>query len=265
VRAAAAIVAGTSADGVTRLPVLRSDGPLVLRRTAKAVYLVGGAAGPIGGDVLALRIEVRAGATLRLRTSAAAVALPARDGRESVLTVTASVAAGGRLEFLPEPTVAAAGARHRVELRFCLATGAGLVLRDELILGRHGERGGACRTRLRVDLAGAPLLRHELAVCGDDGTSLGPAVLSGHQAAGCLLLAGPGADAIPADLAAGSCPDTAVMPLAGPAVLVTALAHDAITLRERLTLARDRMPMAPAGGRAVRRAPEPPSSASLPL
>lgn len=238
-RAAAAVVAETGPGGTTRFPILRSDGPLVLRRTAGrtegTVYLVGGAAGPIGGDVLSLRIEVRAGATLRLRTTAAAVALPARDGRESVLTVTASVAAGGRLEFLPEPTVAAAGARHRVELRFCLEAGAALVLRDELILGRHGERGGCCRTRLRVDLAGAPLLRHELAVCGEDGTSLGPAVLSGHRAAGCLLRAGPVADTAAADVAAGCPPCVAVMPLAGPAILVTALAHDAITLRERLT------------------------------
>jgi urease accessory protein len=228
---------------------MRSEAPLVLRRTPDAVYVVGGAAGPIGGDVLSLRIEVGPGAALRLQTSAASVALPGGHGRESVLTVTASVAAGGRLEYLPEPTVAAAGARHRVEMRFRLAADASLVLRDELILGRYGEKGGSCRTRLRVDVDGAPLLRHELAVCGEDGTSLGPAVLSGHRAAGCLLRAGPGADAIPSELAAGCAPgvanpgagrpaDVAVMPLAGSAVLVTALADDAITLRERLTLPR---------------------------
>lgn len=262
-RAAAAVVAQTGADGATRLPVLRSEAPLVLRRTAHAVYLVGGAAGPIGGDLLSLRIDVEAGAVLRLRTSAAAVALPGPDGGESVLSVTGSVAPGGRLEFLPEPTIAADGARHRVEMRFCLAAGATLVLRDELILGRYGERGGSCRTRIRVDLGGAPLLRHELDVCGSGEASLGPAVMSGHRAVGCLLRAGPGAHpataeldaaagtwplAAPAKLAgdgtpapattpaapgAGS-PGVAVMPLAGPAVLVTTLAHDAITLREHL-------------------------------
>jgi hypothetical protein len=32
----------------------------------------------------------------------------------------------------------------------------------------------------------------------------------------------------------GAGPDAAVMPLAGPAVLVTALAGDALTLRQRL-------------------------------
>ena len=40
-----------------------------------------------------------------------------------------------------------------------LAEGACLLLRDELILGRHGEKGGACRVSLRVDYAGRPLLR----------------------------------------------------------------------------------------------------------
>ena len=252
VKASAAVVAERGADGTLRLPVQRSQAPLILRRTAEAVYLVGGAAGPVGGDVLELRIEVREGAALRLRTAAAALALPGRDGQESVLSVTVAVAAGARLEYLPEPTVAANGARHRTEIRVDLATGAALVLRDEVILGRHGERGGACRTRLRVDLAGVPLLRHELDVSGTDEVSLGPAVLAGHRTAGSLLCvepdwaepdraepdrAEPDRVALPAgEIPSGYGPGVAVMPLAGPAVLVTALADDALTLRQRLRL-----------------------------
>lgn len=217
----------------------------MLRRTPDAVYLVSGAGGPLGGDLLDLRVDVREGAALRLRTVAASVALPGRDGQESVLTVTATVGAGGRFEFLPEPTVVADGARHRIELHLRLADGAALVLRDEVILGRHGERGGSCRARLRADLAGAPLLRHEIEVCGTDPASLGPAVLAGHRAAGSLLWVEPswGAQGGPACLSAsgpGSAPGpgVAVMPLAGgPAVLVTALATDALTLRRRLSWA----------------------------
>jgi urease accessory protein len=234
-KASAALVAEPGENGATRLPVQRSQAPLVLRRTPDAVYLVGGAAGPLGGDVLELRIDVRAGATLRLRAVAASVALPGRDGRESVLEVTATVAAGARLEFLPEPTVAAAGARHRTEMRVSLAAGAALTLRDEVILGRHGERGGSCRTRLHVDLAGQALLRHELDVSGADEASLGPAVLAGHRAVGSLLCVEPAWAGCPAsERPAGNGPGVAVMPLAGPAVLVTALAHDALTLRQRL-------------------------------
>ncbi len=232
--ASAEIVAEADAGGVTRLPVLRSQAPLVLRRTPDAVYLVGGAAGPIGGDRLNLRIDVRDGAALRVRTVAATVALPGPDGLESVLTVTATVGPGACLEYLPEPVVVSAGARHATLIRVTLAEGASLHLRDELILGRHGEPGGASRTSLLVDYAGLPLLRQALEVSGTDEASLGPAILAGHRAVGTALRAGPG---IGANLQARSSPEAAVMPLAGPGVLVTALAHDAVTLRKRLGLA----------------------------
>src|SRR5580692_7692395 len=100
--ATASIEAVVGAGGVTRLPVLASQAPLVLRRTPESVYLVGGAAGPLGGDSLALRIAVGAGAFLRVRTAAASIALPGLDGLESELRVTVTVGAGGRLEYLPE-------------------------------------------------------------------------------------------------------------------------------------------------------------------
>jgi urease accessory protein len=247
---ASAEIVAAAADGVTRLPVLRSQAPLVLRRTPDAVYLVGGAAGPIGGDSLDLRIEVQDGAALRVRTAAAAVALPGLDGLESVLTITATVGPGARLEYLPEPVVVSAGARHATVIQVTLAEGASLLLRDELILGRHGEPGGVSRTSLRVDYAGRPLLRQALEVSGADEASLGPAILAGHRAAGTLLHVDPAVcpdAASPAGsgarAAAGSAPreatryahpELAVMPLAGPGVLVTALARDAVTLRKRL-------------------------------
>ncbi|MBO0819812.1 MAG: urease accessory protein UreD, partial [Nocardiopsaceae bacterium] len=180
-------------------------------------------------------------------------------GGESVLTVRASVAPGGTLEYLPEPMVVADGARHVTDIGIELAAGASLVLRDEIVLGRHGERGGACRTRLRVDYDGRPLLRHDVAVDGTDEVSLGPAVLAGHRAHGTLLRAGPAADRAAADGAAasapaphanesavampiatstahpsGAAPNVAVMRLAGPGVLLSALAPDSLTLRRLL-------------------------------
>lgn len=230
---ATARIVAAAAGGVSRLPVLQSQAPLVLRRTADAVYLVGGAAGPIGGDALVLRIEVQDGALLRVRTAAAAIALPGPDNLESVLTLTATVGPGARLEYLPEPVVATAGARHATFIHVNLAEGASLALRDELILGRHGEPGGAARTSLCVSYGGRPLLRHCLEVSGTDAASLGPAVLAGHPAAGILLHAGPAAEC---ERVARAWPEAAVMPLAGPGILVTALAHDAVTLRQRLIL-----------------------------
>ena len=260
ISAAAEIVAVAGGNGVTRLPVLSSQVPLVLRRTPDAVYVVGGAAGPIGGDELGLRISVGAGAFLRVRTAAASIALPGPDGLESALRVTVDVAAGARLEYLPEPVVVSAGARHATIIRATLAEGAALLLRDELLLGRHGEAGGAARSVLHVTYAGRPLLRQSLAVSGADSAGLGPAVLAGHRAVGTLLRVDPTPDARPAGPAdgiaindlAGAAPEIsadappdpdvamAVMPLAGPGILVTALANDAVTLRRRLSGTRPR-------------------------
>jgi urease accessory protein len=188
VAASASIEAVAGPGGATRLPVLASQVPLVLRRTPSAVYVVGGAAGPLGGDCLDLRIAVGPGAVLRVRTAAASIALPGLDELESVLRVSVTVGEGGRLEYLPEPVVVAAGARHATLVSVTLAAGAALVLRDEVLLGRHGEAGGTARSVLRVDYAGRPLLRQSLSVSGTDAASLGPAVLAGHRAVGTLLL-----------------------------------------------------------------------------
>jgi urease accessory protein len=247
ITAAAHIVAEADNGGVTRFPVLSSQVPLVLRRTPDAVYLVGGAAGPLGGDVLSLLIEVGPGAFVRVRTAAASVVLPSQDGAESVLRMTATVGAGARLEYLPEPVVLADGARHRVDLRVDLAEGAALLLRDELILGRHGEQGGSCVTRLRADVTGTPLLRHELTVSGTDQIHMGPAIMAGHRAVGSVLQVEPGWAVRGADRPrARYTPGVAVMPLARsgspgvpsshrvPSVLISALAPDALRLRQRL-------------------------------
>jgi urease accessory protein len=260
--AAAEIVAVAGAGGLTRLPVLSSQVPLVLRRTPDAVYLVGGAAGPIGGDELGLRISVGAGAFLRVRTAAASIALPGPDGLESVLRITVDVGAGARLEYLPEPVVVSAGARHATIIRVTLAEGASLLLRDELLLGRHGEAGGAARTVLNVDYAGRPLLRQSLEVSGADAATMGPAVLAGHRAVGTALWVDPAAReardagvvavadgtaggesaqasrAISAEAAPTTDATVAVMPLAGPGILVTALADDAVALRRCLSATR---------------------------
>jgi urease accessory protein len=230
--ASAAIEAVAGPGGTTRLPVLASQVPLVLRRTPDAVYLVGGAAGPLGGDVLSLSITVGPDAFLRVRSAAASIALPGLDGLESTLSVSVSVAAGGRLEYLPEPLVATDGARHATLVSVSLAAGASLLLRDELLLGRHGEAGGTTRSVLRADYDGRPLLRHAVVVSGHDPVSRGPAVLAGHRGVGTLLLAGPGLPE-PGKLPAPSA-EVAFMALAGPGLLVTALADDAVTLRRRL-------------------------------
>ena len=152
-----------------------------------------GRPGRLAGIELDLRISVGAGAFLRVRTAAASIALPGPDGLESVLRITVDVGAGARLEYLPEPVVVSAGARHATIIRVTLAEGASLLLRDELLLGRHGEAGGAVRTELQVSYAGRPLLRQSLEVSGADAVAMGPAVLAGHRAVGTALWVDPAA------------------------------------------------------------------------
>jgi urease accessory protein len=229
VTARAAVATRRDGAGRTRVTVLRSDGPLALRATPDGIYLVGAAAGPLGGDDLALDIDVGPGAGLVLRSAAAMVALPGRRGGPSALRITARVGAAGRLDYAPQPAVAAAGCHHRTHASVELGPGAALRWREELVLGRDGEAPGRYASRLDVTLAGAPVYRGELAA-GCPGTDGSSAVLAGARAAGGVLLV---AERGPRPAAAVH-EGLAVLPLAGPGTAVTAVAPDAATLSRRL-------------------------------
>lgn len=238
-RASARIVAEADGLGGTRLAVLRGESPLLLRRTGTArtrpidpiaVHLVAGAAGPLGGDRLRLAIEVRSGARLDIFSVAASLALPGRSGTpHSMLEIDAVVGPGAVLRWLPEPLIAASGCDHRAVTRVDVADGGRLVWRDELVCGRHGEQSGRVRTDTTIRYAGSTLYRHELAVGpGAPGWS-GAAVLGGGRAVGSLVLAGP---ALPDPALPGG--DAAVMRLAGPGVLASAVGADMRHVRSAL-------------------------------
>ncbi|GGK85810.1 urease accessory protein UreD [Mangrovihabitans endophyticus] len=246
-RATARVVAEANGRGGTRLTVLRGESPLLLRRTGPdggaglTVHLVGGAAGPLRGDDLSLRIEVDPAARLDIRSVAASLALPGPPGRPaSRLRIEARVAAGATLRWLPEPLIAAAGCDHRAVTVVEAEAGATVVWRDDLVCGRHGEPCGQVRTDVLVRYAGATLYRHELAVGADAPGWSGPAVLgsSGTGGAyGSVLLAGPPvtATAAPAGPAASPAHGTAViMDLAGPGRLATAVGADIRAVRAAL-------------------------------
>ncbi|TDC89935.1 urease accessory protein UreD [Actinomadura sp. 7K507] len=240
----AAVRAEPDAAGRTVLTTLRSDGPYALRATPEAVYLVGAAAGPLGGDELHLDLDVAAGATLAVRSVASTLLLPG-DG-ESRTYVRAVVGPGAHLDLAPEPTVAAAGCDHRAVTDVTLAGDATLRWREELVLGRHGETAGRYTGRVDVTLDGRPLLRHELRL-PDRVLHTSGAVLGDARCTGSLLLVGPG-------LAKEACAadGLAVMPLAGPGVLVTALAPDSATLHRRLGRGEETACGTPTGGRGTR-------------
>lgn len=229
--ARAALATRRHSSGRTQVTVLRSDGPLVLRETPHGVHLIGAAAGPLGGDDLALDIEVGPGSHLVLRSAAGMLLLPGPRGDRSVLRVSARVGPGGRLDYCPRPAVAVAGCDHQARAEIELAAGAALRWREEIVLGRHGEPPGRCTSRVDVTLAGAPLYRGELTV-GDPGTDGSSAVLDGAGAVGSVLLVDPGRAGTQAAVRDG----LAVLPLAGPGVAVTATAAEAVSLARRLDL-----------------------------
>ena len=225
-------IVGTEANGAggSRVHTLRGDGPLALRQAEGAVYLVGAAAGPLGGDRLELSCTVGPGSTLRLRSAAATLLLPGRGGAASSFDVHTVVGPGAMLDHALQPMIVCRGCHHRQRSRLSLAGGASLRWREELVLGRHGEPPGECTLRLDVDYAGVALLRHELRL-GADHCFTSPAVLGDARAVGSLLLAGPRCG----DPARWFATDRlAITPLAGPGVLVLALAADAATLCRRL-------------------------------
>jgi urease accessory protein len=262
VRASARIVARSQPDGTTRLTTLAGEAPLLLRRTgasrlsapgaagSRAVadpsvpgpaqaHLVGGSAGPLGGDELRCSVDLRPGARLEVRSVAASVALPGPNGRESSLEILARVGEGAALSWSPHQLIAARGARHRTIARVELAADARLVWRDELVLGREGEEPGSVSSRLRVVRDGKVLLDHEIAMGPRHPGSLGPAGSGGHRALGTVLIVEPAQSPTSPGMPRIAPQDDsgvaiAVMRLSGPAVLVSAAASDEAALRRVL-------------------------------
>ncbi|MET9881640.1 urease accessory protein UreD [Streptomyces sp. NPDC006430] len=242
VRATAKIAAVADGRGGTALPLLAGQGPLALRRTrgreAEAgVVLVGAMSAPLGGDHLTVEASAGPGARLALTSAAATLALPGRTGEPARYDVRLTLAGDSVVRWLPEPLVSVRGSDLRVHTRVELAPAARLVLREEQVLGRTGEGPGLLRSRLAVTRGGRPLLDQELA-CGPGapGGWDGPAGLAGHRALGQLLVVDPDfAASAPAAAVLGEF--AVVTPLAGPAVLVTVLAPDALRLRELLDAA----------------------------
>ncbi len=236
----------------TRITRLRSDPPLVLRPTITTgpaplphwtegaattahVALVSAAAGPIGGDHLRLHVEVGPGASLILRGVAATLLLPGPHGEPSLSEITISLGPDATLVWLPGPLIAVRGCAHRATTQVHLAAGARLLVREELLLGRHSEPAGSIYQRLRVCLDDRPLHDQELRVGPDAPGSVGPAVTGGRRAVGSSLLVDPTwADVAAFDRPSVTTDRTAArLPLPGPGILFTALAPDLVALRQR--------------------------------
>lgn len=247
---------GIDTRGPIRIPLLRSQGALVLRPTREqlpdwaarwdigceavaTVRLAAGAAGPLGGDHWTLDVDVADGATLMLRSVAAMLALPGAHGDESWSEVNITVGAGATLLWMPGAQIAGHGCHHVAFNRIDLEPTARLYAQEEIVMGRHGELPGDFRQRLRVTQSGAALYDQELAVGPRSAGWESAAVMGGRKAVGSIIVV----DNEPTNLhgfdtpVADDNPDTAVMRLADNAVLITSLAADTVALRAQLAAA----------------------------
>ncbi|MEV4802201.1 urease accessory protein UreD [Nonomuraea sp. NPDC049421] len=224
-RAVAVVETVAGGGGRTVMRRLVSAPPLTLRQTGPhSVHLVSTAAGPLGGDRLQLDLRVAPGTTLELGSVAATLVLPG-DG-PSTMVVAAHVGAGATLRFVPGPTVLAARSDHRLHVRLTLEEDATVLWREEIVFGRHGEPSGRCHARFDATRDGVPLLRQEFTV-GDPALDGSPAVYGSARCVGTTFMT---AQASATAVGEG----VAVLPLAAPGTLVSALADDAVQLRTRL-------------------------------
>lgn len=158
-QSATAVRVGVDACGISRVVDLRCEAPQLLRITEGGgdaanpmaqLHLVGGAAGPLGGDTWSLTMKLDPGAQVRLRSVAASLAQPDPQQRSSTSQVRVAVGAGAVLDAWSEPLVSVLGSHHTVDVTLDVARDARVRWVDEVVLGRHDEPGGTVVLRQRL-------------------------------------------------------------------------------------------------------------------
>ena len=228
-KAWAAVDVERGPEGTSRIARLRSEAPLVLRLApGPVVHLVGGAAGPLGGDDLVLDVTVGDGATLVVRGVAAMLAQPGIDPDErGRLTIRATIGEGATLDWDPEPTILVAGCRLDLDVTIDAAGDACVRWSEELVLGRSGEESGEVTARTRVVVGGRLALDHAMTVGGPPGPWDGPGGLAGHRWVGTVLhLGGAPSSAMPSEPVANAEIRAAELELATGGTLRPATAID---------------------------------------
>jgi len=185
-------------DGASAVLSSAATSPLKLlvptpRGTAVWAYSSTYGGGLLGGDHIALDVGVGADARLLLATQASTKVYPADGADWSRQELTATVADGGLLVQLPDPTTAFAGARFRQRLSIACAPSASAVILDWFTAGRsaRGESWDFAaydsRTELTVD--GVPVVIDALRLVADGGPTIG-ARCGGHRCLATLVLHG---------------------------------------------------------------------------
>lgn len=228
----------------------RHNGPL---RVQKALYPEGGdvcqililhpPAGIAGGDHLDIALEVGSDAHAQATTPGAGKWYRSK-GPQAFQDIELRVAAGGRLEWLPQEAIVFDQAQANTTTIMTLEEGAHMIGWDIVCLGRagSGERfeAGNYRQRLRLQRPdGTPLWQEAMHLGGADAAMQSPTGLGGATVFGTLWLAGIGPDAALVEalrqltITDGTCGVSALPHV----TLVRAVAHSAESLRRYLEAA----------------------------
>jgi urease accessory protein len=120
---------------------------------AARVALVQTRASLLRGDDVELSITVGEGSALEIVELGATVAHDVRGGAGARIRVSIQIAAGGRLVWVGEPLIVAAGASVQRTAHVALEPRARALLGEAIVLGRTGEHPGflVARTRIACD------------------------------------------------------------------------------------------------------------------
>lgn len=130
-----------------------------------SVAVIAGGALLLDGDHVEVRVRVASGCLLEIEDIGGTVAYGS-TGTPSSWTVDIDVAEGGCLIWHTLPFVVADAADVTRTTTIRLGRGAVALVRETLVLGRTGERGGRLRACTDVTGTGGPLLREELVLDG---------------------------------------------------------------------------------------------------
>ncbi len=211
--------------------------------TPPTAMLLNTAGGVTGGDRFEVTARAGTGARLTVTTQAAERAYRASSGTAAHVGNRLQVAAGARIDWLPQETILYDGSALHRHLRADLAEGAEALIVETLVFGRaaHGERLTNAELRDRIDITrdGRTIFADAIHLAGGIAEQLAhPARGNGAGALATIVLASGEAEGQLAHLrriAAEYSGSSAGFSLLSKDLLVArALAHDSFDLRRLL-------------------------------
>lgn len=145
----------------------------------------------LDGDSVELCVEVGENCTLVLQDIGGTVAYPQRSGQSpgppARWDVTIRLSENSALIWESLPFVVADSANVQRNTEIEMGNNARLLLRETLLMGRHGERGGFIRSRLNAGDHAGPILLEDLSA---DGSLPEPGILGSHSVVDSLIAIG---------------------------------------------------------------------------